>query len=219
MAPVSGKRIRLIVAVAIALMLLATLTWRLRPTDQPPTPPASAAQTPTVPTQPPGPVEQVSAPSSPAAAAAAASQSAPAGDSLRTIQENGAPGRILFLDFSLDSSGLRLVGATGAAGRAKPLGLRPGPGFIHYEVFDAVGQLTAEGSVEDPTQRRVEFPASAGDGRIASTIITNPSGTLAVRLPGESSPYRIRFYRDRNPVAPSPAGREPLGEFLLRPAP
>lgn len=101
------------------------------------------------------------------------------------------PGRMVFLDFILDARGLRLVGATGAEGRAKDLGPRRGFGFMHYEVLSADGRVLLAASVEDP---------------------------LAVRLPGEVPAARIVLYRDRNPLVPGGTpDREPLGTFELRP--
>ena len=135
---------------------------------------------------------------------------------LDTIRANAVPGRILFLDFILDATGLRLTGAAGAAGRAKPALPRQGFGFIHYEVFDRAGRLTASGSVEDPTRRRLEHPAASNDGRIESTVVFSEEGALSVRLAGESVPARIVLYREKNPVAGGAAAREVLGDFRLR---
>jgi hypothetical protein len=136
---------------------------------------------------------------------------------IEIVAANSAPGRILFLDFTLDASGLRLTGATGTAGRAKPTVPRSGFGFVQYEVLDRTDQLTAAGSVEDPTRRRVEHPAASNDGRIESTVLFSEAGPLSVRLPGESAPARIVLFRDKNPVAGgAAAGREVLGDFRLR---
>lgn len=157
----------------------------------------------------------------PVQAATASAQSALLGqvsDSIRAVvAANSVPGRIVFLDFALDRDGLRLVGASGAAGRAKPAGVRTGFGFVHYEAFGPGGALVLAGSVEDPTRRRLEFPAGSNDGRIASTTQFNEEGTLAVRLPGEIAPARIVLYRERNPVARSAQTREILGDFRLVP--
>ena len=135
---------------------------------------------------------------------------------LETVQANAVPGRMVFLDFALDASGLRLVGAAGAPGRAKPTLPRPGFGYIHYEVHDRAGRVTALGSVEDPTRRRVEHPAASDDGRIASTVVFSEAGLLSVRVPGESAPARIVLFRDTMPAVARPAGREVLGDFPLR---
>ena len=143
----------------------------------------------------------------------------PSAEIQRVVDANSVPGRILFLDFILDRAGLRLVGATGAAGRAKPGGTRTGFGFVHYEVFDVAGGLLLAGSVEDPTRRRLEHPAASNDGRIESTVQFSDEGPLAVRLPGELAAARISFFRDRNPLAPAPEAREHLGDFQLRPQP
>lgn len=133
---------------------------------------------------------------------------------------NSVPGRMLFLDFALDRSGLRLVSAQGAAGRAKPAaGPRPGFGFIHFEVFAADGSLRLAGSVEDPTRRLLEHPAATDDGRITRTTQFADEGAFAIRLPGEIAPARLVLFRDRNPAAPTPAGRELLGDFHLLSSP
>jgi hypothetical protein len=132
----------------------------------------------------------------------------------RTIAANLVPGRMLFLDFSLGPTSLALTGAQGAAGRAKPTPARDDPGFIRYDVFDSTGRLVIEGTVEDPTRRRIEFPASSDDGRIASTAQSAAAGTFAVRLPGESDAARIVFSRLTRGGGKSP--REPLGELILR---
>lgn len=137
----------------------------------------------------------------------------------RIVAANAVPGRMVFLDFALDHTGLRLVGATGAAGRAKPGGSRSGFGFVHYEVFGPAGDLLLRGSVEDPTRRRIEHPASTDDGRITSTVQFSDEGPLAIRLPGEIGAARIVFFRDKNPLAPGAPVRENLGEFQLRPQP
>jgi hypothetical protein len=135
-----------------------------------------------------------------------------------TIAENARPGRMVFLDLELDRDGLRLVGAEGAAGRAKPKAARAEFGFVQYEVFDLAGRLTVAGSAEDPTRRRLESPAASGDGRIESTVEFSESGKLSVRLPGESAPARIVFHRVRNPALSGPAGREVLADISLRAA-
>ncbi len=135
----------------------------------------------------------------------------------RVVVANQVPGRMIFVDFVLDRTGLRPVAAVGAAGRAKPGASRSGFGFVHYEVFGAAGDLLLNGSVEDPTRRRVEHPANSDDGRITSTVQFSDEGMLAVRLPGEVPAVRIVFFRDKNPLAPGAASRENLGEFQLRP--
>lgn len=135
------------------------------------------------------------------------------------VAASSVPGRMVFLDFALGRAGLRLVSASGAAGRAKPGDVRPGFGFIHFEVHGADGNLRLAGSVEDPTRRRLEHPAATDDGRIASTVQFADAGTLSVRLPGEIAPARIVLFRDRNPAAPTPATREILGDFRLLPPP
>lgn len=137
----------------------------------------------------------------------------------RVVATNSVPGRMVFLDFVLDRTGLRLVGAAGAAGRAKPGGARSGFGFVHYEVFGPAGDLLLSGSVEDPTRRRIEHPAATDDGRITSTVQFSEEGPLAIRLPGEIGAARIIFFRDKNPLAPGAPSRENLGEFPLRPLP
>lgn len=137
----------------------------------------------------------------------------------RVVAANSVPGRMVFLDFVLDRTGMRLVAATGAAGRAKPSGSRSGFGFVHYEVFGPAGDLLLSGSVEDPTRRRIEYPAATDDGRITSTVQFSDEGPLAVRIPGEIGAARIVFFRDKNPLAPGAPSRENLGEFPLRPQP
>ena len=176
---------------------------------------ASAAASPV----PPAPTPSVPAAAAPAIAGSAASiPIALPPEIQRTVTDNLVPGRMVFLDFVLTSDGLRVVGATGAAGRAKSLEPRAGFGFVHYEVFGAGGELLLRGSVEDPTRRRLEHPAASDDGRIASTVQWAEEGPLAVRLPGEIPAARISFFRDRNPLAPA-SGRDNLGEFWLRPQP
>lgn len=137
----------------------------------------------------------------------------------RAVAANSVPGRMVFLDFVLDRTGMRLVAATGAAGRAKPGGSRSGFGFVHYEVFGPAGDLLLSGSLEDPTRRRIEHPAATDDGRITSTVQFGDEGSLAVRLPGEIGAARIVFFRDKNPLAPGAPSRENLGAFPLRPQP
>lgn len=137
----------------------------------------------------------------------------------RVVAANSVPGRMVFLDFVLDRTGMRLVAATGASGRAKPGGARPGFGFVQYEVFGPAGDLLLSGSVEDPTRRRIEHPAATDDGRITSTVQFSDEGPLAVRIPGEIGAARIVFFRDKNPLAPGAPVRENLGEFPLRPQP
>jgi hypothetical protein len=159
-----------------------------------------------------------SAPASPATVSRAV-PTRPSAEILRTIAENAVPGRMVFLDFMLERDRLRLTGATGAAGRAKPSGPRPGFGFVHVEVFDAAGALILRESVEDPTRRRIEHPSATDERRIESTVQFSDEGPLAVRLPGELAAARIVFFRDKNPLAPAAAAREILGEFLLQPAP
>lgn len=123
---------------------------------------------------------------------------------------------MLFLDFAIDAGGMKLVNATGAAGRAKPAAVREGPEFIFYEAFNGRGQLVASGSVEDPMHRRIEFPASTDDGRITSITQSSAGGMIAVRLPGESQAVRVNFYRQGAVVTGAAPAREPLGEFQLR---
>ena len=137
----------------------------------------------------------------------------------RVVAVNSVPGRMVFLDFILARTGMRLVAATGAAGRAKPGGSRSGFGFVHYEVFGPAGDLLLSGSVEDPTRRRIEHPAATDDGRITSTVQFSDEGPLAVRISGEIGAARIVFFRDKNPLAPGALSRENLGEFPLRPQP
>lgn len=167
----------------------------------------------------PGVPEPVPAPANPVAVPPASAAVLVPPAIREVVAANSVPGRMMFLDFALDRAGLHLVSASGAAGRAKPADIRPGFGFIHFEAYGADGLLRLAGSVEDPTRRRLEHPAATDDGRITSTIQFADEGTLAVRLPGEIAPARLVLFRDRNPAAPTPAGREILGDFRLLPSP
>lgn len=226
-------------AVALLLVLLGGLLLLWRSSESPPAPPAASGPVPA----PAGPIAAARperptaetatpvAPSPPGLPPALPEPVAPpatlpgsnpvlAPPAIREIvAANSTPGRMLFLDFALDRAGLRLVSASGAAGRAKPAGSRPGFGFIHFEAYGADGSLRLTGSVEDPTRRRLEHPAATGDGRIANTVQFADEGTLALRLPGEIAPTRLVLFRDRNPGAPTPAGREILGDFRLLSSP
>ncbi len=208
----------------LLLSALSLMGWRRYARSRASTTTASQATASTAPTTPastptPEPMPSTVSSANPLAIASAAAV-APSTDLQATIAANLVPGRMVFLDFILDARGLRLVGATGAAGRAKDQGARSGFGFVHYEVLGADGSVLLSSSVEDPTRRRIEYPAESNDGRIASKVIFSDEGPLAVRLPGEIPATRIVFYRDRNPLVPGGAlGREPLGTFDLRPQP
>lgn len=139
----------------------------------------------------------------------------------QTVAENMVPGRMVFLDFALSAEGLRWIGATGAAGRAKAEVPQTGLGFVRYEVFDRAGRIAAAGSVVDPMHRRIEHPAEGNEGKIAIAVFHAPAGVVAVRVPGESDAARIVFFRESD----SQAGlerrgeieREIVGTVLLRP--
>lgn len=222
-----------VLVVALALVLLGIFLFRRTPSpgqagaDAPPTHSgATANPRPPVPDSPPPDLRVTPvAPGAPASGASDGNRvGAPPGamplDEIhRVVAANSVPGRMVFLDFVLDRTGLRLVAATGAAGRAKPGGARPGFGFVHYAVFGPAGDLLLSGSVEDPTRRRIEHPAATDDGRITSTVQFSDEGPLAVRIPGEIGAARIVFFRDKNPLAPGAPSRENLGEFSLRPQP
>jgi hypothetical protein len=139
----------------------------------------------------------------------------------RVVEENAAPGRMVFLNLMLAADGLHWVSAVGAAGRVKPGLAQSGFGVIGYEVFDRAGRMALAGSVPDPTRHRLEHPAAGDDGKITSTVIVSAEGEFAIRLPGEADAARVVFFRNQEPPStagpPTRAGREILGELSLRP--
>lgn len=134
----------------------------------------------------------------------------------RVVAANSGSGRILFLDFAIDPTGLRLTGVHGAVGRAKPRASRAGPGFIAYEIRDHTGRVTHSGAVEDPRHQRLEYPADDGLGGIRSVFLDQPAGRFDLRIPGESLPDRLVFFA---PIVDNTSLVQPqvLAEFNLRP--
>lgn len=128
------------------------------------------------------------------------------------LKENAVPGHVVFLTFWLEAEGLRLVTARGAAGRAGA-GWTPGlrRGVLVYELRDQMGTVMAEGEVEDPLNRRLEYEAPGGS--IASTWVSVESSELMLRIPGIPSPASIEFYRG---AAEDPARRVSLGRIQLQ---
>jgi len=128
------------------------------------------------------------------------------------LRENAAAGRVVFLNFWLDADGARLVSARGAQGRAGASwtpGLRRG--VLVYELRDGSGAVLAEGEVEDPLNRRLEYESPAGG--IASTWVSLESAELMLRLPGLPTPVSIELYRG---AADEPARRVSIGRIQLQ---
>lgn len=106
------------------------------------------------------------------------------------------PGKMVFFQVHLTDTGtVTLEQAKGANGRAKPGALRNSPGWIRVDAFDASDQLTFSETVEDPTRRFLEHPTSNNDGSMTRTIIEAESGSLFVRVPGESLATRLVLSR------------------------
>ncbi|WED67449.1 hypothetical protein PXH66_11370 [Synoicihabitans lomoniglobus] len=113
-----------------------------------------------------------------------------------TIAENTIPGRMVFLEIEFNRNGpVRLVGAVGAAGRAKTPPLRQTPGQLRYEILDATGQVTVTGSLADPVNQRLEHPSSDDPQRMTTTRVDHEQSRAILRVPGESRAHRIRFQR------------------------
>ncbi|MEJ6731302.1 MAG: hypothetical protein ACKVI3_17710 [Verrucomicrobiia bacterium] len=103
------------------------------------------------------------------------------------LDEYMVPGRMVFFQIQLSRDGTVLLQqAQGAVGRAKPAPIRNAPGFVRIDSFNQNGELTFSQTVEDPTHRIIEHPASSNDGRIATTIDRREVGNLFVRVAGES---------------------------------
>jgi len=106
------------------------------------------------------------------------------------------PGRMVFFQIHMTDTGtITLEQAKGAIGRAKPSPVRNAPGWIRVDGFDATNHLTFSHTVEDPTRRFLEHPTSSDDGSMTRTIIENESGSLFVRIPGESLATRLVLSR------------------------
>jgi len=128
------------------------------------------------------------------------------------LRENAAAGRVVFLTFQLDADGAHLVSARGAQGRAGTAwtpGLRRG--ILVYELRDGAGAVLAEGEVEDPLNRRLEYESQGGG--IASTWVSLESAELMLRLPGLPTPASIELYRG---AADEPARRVSIGRIQLQ---
>ena len=114
------------------------------------------------------------------------------------------PGRMVFFTVYINDSGnIILEQAQGAIGRAKPSPLRHMPGWIRVDAFDANGQLTYSETVEDPTRRFLEHPTNSDDGSMTRTIVERASGSLFVRVPGESQATQLVLSRWSPAVANS----------------
>lgn len=120
------------------------------------------------------------------------------------LTTNLQPGRIAFLTLSIDPTAgtAQLTAARGSAGRAKALPVRPRPGYLRVDAFDASGALTFSASVPDPTNRHLEHPSAEDPHQLTTTVIRDPDAPLHLRLPGESQATRLILYR-LSPDAPS----------------
>ena len=120
----------------------------------------------------------------------------PVPDLAPILDDYMVPGRMVFFQIHLtDAGAITLSQAQSAVGRAKPAPIRNMLGWIRVDAFDANDQLTFSHTVEDPTRRFLEHPASSDDGRMTRTIIEQESGSLFVRVPGESLATRLVLSR------------------------
>jgi hypothetical protein len=128
------------------------------------------------------------------------------------MREHAVAGHVVFLNFWLDADGARLVSARGAQGRA-PATWTPGlrRGVLVYELRDRSGAVIAEGEVEDPQNRRLEYESQGGG--ISSTWVSLDSAALMLRLPGLPSPASLELYRG---APEDPARRVSIGRIQLQ---
>jgi len=128
------------------------------------------------------------------------------------LREHAQAGHVVFLNFQMDGEGARLVTARGAQGRASVAwtsGLRRG--VLVYELRDRSGSVLAEGEVEDPLNRRLEYESQGGG--ISSTWVSLESSELMLRIPGIPSPASIEFFRG---APEDPARKVSLGRIQLQ---
>lgn len=128
------------------------------------------------------------------------------------LREHAQPGHVVFLNFLMEGDGVRMVAARGAQGRAGvswTSGLRRG--VLMYELRDRSGAVLAEGEVEDPLNRRLEYESQGGG--ISSTWVSLESSELMLRLPGIPSPASIEFYRG---APEDPSRKVSLGRIQLQ---
>ncbi len=128
------------------------------------------------------------------------------------------PGRMVFFTVHMNNSGnIILEQAQGAAGRAKPSPLRNMPGWIRVDALDANDQLTYSETVEDPTRRFLEHPTNNDDGSMTRTIVEQASGSLFVRVPGESQATRLVLSRWNPDVATGTSPWQPFTSIEFPP--
>jgi len=201
-----SKRYAIILA---GLLLLVTIgAWRWRLGEATPAGAGDANRTPAL-----------SASASPAhpAQSSAAVIAMPAMAIARVLQENSQPGRMVFIDFAFSAGQISAVQAVGAAGRVKPAVPRHGLGRLQYDVYSPANILTYSGSIEDPLRERLEYEDENSPGMLHGKIVEHAAGEVALRLPGETAPARVVFYRDPVPTTgAAPASRELVGEVILR---
>ena len=107
-------------------------------------------------------------------------------------------GRIAFVHMRVEKGVLVLEGVKVVEGAMKhPRKLNLVEGHLYFEVLDVSGKRLFEGTVPDPSNRRLEYADE--DGTLHSTTVELESAFLSVRIPFDTAVKTLKFYRIQVP--------------------
>jgi hypothetical protein len=103
-------------------------------------------------------------------------------------------GRIAFVHITIEKGALTLGGVKLVDGDMKrPRRLDLSEDRLYFEVLDVSGKRLYEGTVPDPSNRRLEY--ADDDGTLHSTIVEVENAFLSVKIPFDAAAHTLRFYR------------------------
>ena len=103
-------------------------------------------------------------------------------------------GRIAFVHVRVEKEVLVLEGVKVVEGAMKPpRKLNLVEGHLYFEVLDVSGKRLFEGTVPDPSNRRLEYADE--DGTLHSTTVELESAFFSVRIPFDTAAKNLKFYR------------------------
>ena len=103
-------------------------------------------------------------------------------------------GRIAFVHVKVENEVLVLDGIKVVEGNMKhPRRLNLVEGHLYFEVLDISGKRLFEGTVPDPSSRRLEYADE--DGTLHSTTVEVESPFISIRIPFDEAAKTVKFYR------------------------
>lgn len=103
-------------------------------------------------------------------------------------------GRIAFVHLRVENEVLVLDDIKVVEGNMKyPRRLNLVEGHLYFEVLDVSGKRLFEGTVSDPSSRRLEYADE--DGALHSTTVVIEDPFISIRIPFDETAKTVKFYR------------------------